>query len=167
MRVGDTVEDFELPDQSWRLRRLSTVASIGPVVLFFYPAAFAPLCTVEHCRFRDTTEEFAKVGAQPIGISSDPVDRQAAFARKHDLGYPILSDVDGAVGRRFDVDRGIKIKYIRYRRHTYVIGPDRRILDIIRSEIRLGAHADLALEFLRNYDGRVVGRHRAPDPDDY
>src|SRR6185369_17695476 len=96
MRVGDVVDDFELPDQTGAPRRLSRLAATGPVVLFFYPAAFSPQCRIEHCRFRDTASEFARVGAQPVGISSDPVKRQAAFADRYKLGYVILSDVDGA-----------------------------------------------------------------------
>lgn len=162
MRVGDVVDDFVLPDQTWTPRRLSTMVSSGPVVLFFYPAAFAPLCTMEHCRFRDVTAEFAAIGAQPVGISADPVARQAAFAKKYTLGYVILSDLDGEIGRRFDVERTHHpLPGTRYRRHTYIIGPGSRILDIIRSEIRLTAHADLALQFLRT-TYRATGRSPVP-----
>jgi peroxiredoxin Q/BCP len=157
MRVGDFVDDFELPDQTWTPLRLSGLAAAGPVVLFFYPAAFSPQCKIEHCRFRDTASEFAQVGAQPVGISSDPVERQSAFAERYRLGYVILSDVDGTIGRRFDVERDFSIRWTRYRRHTYIIGPDLRILDIIRSEFRLSAHADLALQFLRN--STYIPRH--------
>jgi len=162
MRVGDLVDDFELPDQTGTPRRLARLAATGPVVLFFYPAAFSPQCTVEHCRFRDTSEEFASVGAQPVGISSDPIERQSRFAKRFRLGYVILSDVDGAIGRRFDVERDFSIPWTRYRRHTYIIGPDRRILDIIRSEFRLTAHANLALQFLRNNAYKATGRAHVP-----
>jgi peroxiredoxin Q/BCP len=151
--VGDVVEDFELPDQTGTPRRLSGLAASGAVVLFFYPAAFSPQCTVEHCRFRDVAAEFAAVGAQPVGISSDPVDRQRRFADRFRLGYVILSDVDGKIGRRFDVERDFSIPWTRYRRHTYILGRDRRILDIIRSEFRLTAHANLALQFLQSRPG--------------
>jgi thioredoxin-dependent peroxiredoxin len=164
MRVGDIVDDFELPDQTSTPRRLSRLVATGPVVLFFYPAAFAPQCTVEHCKFRDTAGEFASVGAQPVGISADTVERQARFTKRFSLGYLILSDVDGAIGRRFDVERDISIPWTRYRRHTYIIGPDRRILDIIRSEFRLTAHANLALQFLRNFTYRATGRAAVPRP---
>jgi peroxiredoxin Q/BCP len=162
MRVGDVVDDFELPDQTGTPRRLSRLAATGPVVLFFYPAAFSPQCTVEHCRFRDTSSEFARYGAQPVGISSDTVKRQASFAQRFRLGYLILSDVDGAIGRRFDVERDFSIPWTRFRRHTYILGPDRRILDIIRAEFRLTAHANLALQFLRNSSYRATGRAQVP-----
>src|SRR5678816_255718 len=106
MKVGDTVEDFELLDERGEKRSLSALLENGPVVLFFYPAAFTPGCTAEVCHFRDVAREFAAVGAQPVGISGDAVDRQAAFAERHSLGYPLLSDPDGTVREQFGVRGG-------------------------------------------------------------
>ena len=58
MKVGDTVEDFELLDERGEKRSLSALLENGPVVLFFYPAAFTPGCTAEVCHFRDVAREF-------------------------------------------------------------------------------------------------------------
>src|SRR6201991_2013492 len=80
MKTGDTVADFELPDQTGTPRKLSALLSDGPVVLFFYPAAMTPGCTKEACHFRDLAGEFAAVGANRVGISVDPVAKQAKFA---------------------------------------------------------------------------------------
>ena len=80
MKTGDTVADFELPDQTGSPRKLSDLLSSGPVVLFFYPAAMTPGCTKEACHFRDLAAEFAAVGANRVGISTDPVQKQAKFA---------------------------------------------------------------------------------------
>src|SRR4029077_14415244 len=57
MKTGDTVADFELPDQTGRPRTLSALLSDGPVVLFFSPAAMTPGCTKEACHFRDLAAE--------------------------------------------------------------------------------------------------------------
>src|SRR5215216_7917058 len=97
VNVGDKIDDFELPDESGAPRRLSELLTDGPVVLFFYPAALTPGCTAEACHFRDLAAEFAAVGARPVGISGDSVDRQQEFAQSHTLGMPLLSDVDGTV----------------------------------------------------------------------
>src|SRR5262245_626128 len=146
MDIGDTVEDFELPDEQGVPRRLSTLLADGPVVLFFYPAAFTPGCTAEACHFRNVAAEFRAVGAQPVGISGDAVDRQAEFKARHSLGYPLLSDPDGSVRSRF----GVKGNFImKTRRTTFVIDTDRRVLEIIRSEVRMNVHADKALEALK------------------
>ena len=97
MDAGDLVEDFELPDETGTPRRLSDLLAAGPIVLFFYPAAMTTGCTKESCHFRDLRDEFAAVGAQPVGISGDQVDKQAQFSAKHSFGYPLLSDPDRVV----------------------------------------------------------------------
>ena len=151
VRVGETVEDFELPDESGTSRRLSELLADGPVVLFFYPAALSPGCTAEACHFRDLAAEFAAVGARPVGISGDSVERQQEFAGRHTLGMPLLSDPDGTVRERFGVKRGFAV--VPTRRATFVIGQDRTVLEVIRSELRMNTHADRALEVLRERSG--------------
>ena len=59
MEQGDVVNDFELPDQTGTVRKLSELVADGPVVLFFYPAAMTKGCTAESCHFRDLSAEFA------------------------------------------------------------------------------------------------------------
>jgi peroxiredoxin Q/BCP len=95
LKTGDRVADFELPDQTGTPRSLSTLLADGPIVLFFYPAAMTPGCTKEACHFRDLAAEFAAVGAARVGISTDPVDKQARFAEQQRFEYPLLSDADG------------------------------------------------------------------------
>ncbi|ACY97463.1 MULTISPECIES: peroxiredoxin [Thermomonospora] len=151
MKIGDVVEDFELPDEQGTLRSLSGLLAGGPVVLFFYPAAMTPGCTAEACHFRDLAAEFAELGAQPVGISADPVSKQREFSGKHSLGYPLLSDEDGTVARRFGVRRGFALAPTK--RRTFVIDTDRRIIEIVKSEIRMSVHADRALEALRRRRG--------------
>lgn len=148
MNVGDVVDDFELPDETGTPRRLSDLLADGPVVLFFYPAALSPGCTAEACHFRDVAEELADLGARPIGISGDTPAKQHEFVERHSLGYPLLSDPDGAVRSRFGVKRGFALAPTR--RQTFVIGQDRRVLEIVKSEVRMNVHADRALAALRN-----------------
>ncbi|MFF3755839.1 peroxiredoxin [Streptomyces sp. NPDC002185] len=148
MNVGDLVEDFTLPDETGAPRSLTGLLAEGPVVLFFYPAALTPGCTAEACHFRDLAAEFRAVGARPVGISSDVVERQQEFAERHSLGYPLLSDPDGAVRERFGVKRGFSLAPTK--RVTFVIGRDQRVREVIRSELRMSAHADRALAALRD-----------------
>jgi peroxiredoxin Q/BCP len=147
VKTGDRVEDFELPDQTGTPRSLSGLLAGGPVVLFFYPAALTPGCTAEACHFRDLAAEFAAVGARPVGISGDAVDRQQEFAGRHGLGMPLLSDADGAIRDRFGVRRGFSLAPTR--RVTFVIAEDRTVLEVVRSELRMNTHADRALAALR------------------
>jgi peroxiredoxin Q/BCP len=143
LQVGDVVDDFELPDQTGTSRRLSDMLQYGPVVLFFYPAAMTAGCTKESCHFRDLAAEFAAAGGQRVGISFDPVDKQHRFAEKHGFDYPLLSDADGTVATMMGVARKKTAKRV-----TFVIDRDRRIVEVIKSEIRMGVHADRALDAL-------------------
>jgi peroxiredoxin Q/BCP len=147
MRAGDLVEDFELDDQTGTRRRRGEFLAEGPVVLFFYPAAMTAGCTAESCHFRDLAAEFAAVGAQPVGISPDPVAKQGDFARKHEFGFPLLSDPDRKVAAQFGVRR--RFGPLPVRRRTFVISTDRRVLEVVGGELRMAAHADSALKVLR------------------
>lgn len=147
MNVGDIVEDFTLPDETGTPRSLVGLLTDGPVVLFFYPAALTAGCTAEACHFRDLAGEFRAAGARPVGISSDVVARQQEFAERHSLGYPLLSDPEGTVRERFGVTRGFSLAPTK--RVTFVIDEDRRILEVVRSELRMSVHADRALAALK------------------
>ncbi|MCJ7673134.1 MAG: peroxiredoxin [Acidimicrobiia bacterium] len=147
MEHGDVVDGFELPDQTGTVRKLSDYLVDGPVVLFFYPAAMTKGCTAESCHFRDLSAEFAAAGGQRIGISGDTVEKQKEFSDKHEFDYPLLSDADGTDAKLFGVKRSFGITPVK--RATFVIGRDRKILAVIKSEVRMNVHADKALEVLK------------------
>ncbi|HEY2428777.1 MAG TPA: peroxiredoxin [Acidimicrobiales bacterium] len=147
VQPGDTLDDFELPDQTGSPRKLSELAADGPVVLFFYPAAMTYGCTKESCHFRDMAAEFAAVGATRVGISRDGVDKQKQFSDKHGFDYPLLSDPDRKVATALGVTQGFKLGPVK--RMTFVIDKDLRLIDTIKSEVRMDTHADKALEILR------------------
>ena len=149
MKRGDRVAEFELPDQSGARRSLSNLLANGPIALFFYPAAMTPGCTKEACHFRDLAGEFAAVGATPVGISTDPVEKQAKFADTRKFDYPLLSDADGKVATQFGVKRGLLGKLSPVKRTTFVIDSDSTVLEVIASEVNMDTHADTALKVLR------------------
>ena len=148
MQVGDTVEDFELPDETGTKRKLSEFLRDGPVVLFFYPAAMTYGCTKESCHFRDLAAEFTSVGGQRVGISADTVEKQKQFSEKHDFDYPLLADTDRTVAEQFGVKHG-GFSISPTKRSTFVIDTDRKVLAVISSEVSMNKHADKALEVLR------------------
>ncbi|WP_433262388.1 peroxiredoxin [Actinosynnema sp. CS-041913] len=152
MKAGDTTPDFTLADQDGTPRTLSDLLADGPVVLFFYPAAMTSGCTAESCHFRDLAAEFAAVGAQRVGISTDPVHRQKQFADLHGFDYPLLSDADGEVAALFGVKR--RFGPLPVKRHTFVIDTDRTVIEVVKSEFAMNSHADKALTTLRTHAGR-------------
>lgn len=146
MQTGDKVPEFDVTDQTGATYPFSTLYADGPVVLFFYPAAFTPGCTKESCHFRDMAAEFEAVGARRVGISDDSPDRQAEFDAKHNLGYTLLSDSGRKIAKMFDVKKLGPIK----RRATFVVGADGTLLEAIRNDLNMDVHADRALEVLRS-----------------
>ncbi len=176
MIAGDRAPDFTLYDHTGRPRTLSGLLSEGPVVLFFFPLASSPICTAQACHFRDLRDEFARVGAQRVGVSTDTVDKQAHFARQRSFDYPLLSDADDVVSELFGVRRGrlarlrrsvvtretarggrhtrrrgLLARLLPVRRTTFVIDTDRTIIKVISSEVRASVHADEALRFLQTW----------------
>jgi thioredoxin-dependent peroxiredoxin len=154
MKPGDQAPDFTLPDQDGTPRSLSELLADGPVVLFFYPAAMTAGCTAESCHFRDLAAEFAEVGARRVGISPDSVARQNRFAALNDFDYPLLSDGDGEVAAAFGVKR--RFGPLPVKRHTFVIDTDRTVIEVIKSEFAMNAHADKALTVLRERANRTA-----------
>lgn len=148
MKPGDLAPDFSLPDQDGTERTLSDLLGNGPVVLFFYPAAMTSGCTAQSCHFRDLASEFAEAGAQRVGISRDDVATQKEFAELNGFDYPLLADVAGEVAELFGVKR--RFGPIPVKRHTFVIGTGREIIEVIKSEFSMNAHADKALAALRS-----------------
>jgi peroxiredoxin Q/BCP len=184
MIAGEKAPDFTLYDHTGRPRKLSTLLSDGPVVLFFFPLASSPICTAQACHFRNLSDEFARVGAQRVGISTDTVDRQAHFAQQRSFDYPLLSDADGVVSELFGVHRGRLAKLRRsvgtreetrrgrharrrgllarllpVRRTTFVIDTDRTILKVVANEVRASVHADQTLWYLANRHGPRSSPH--------
>jgi thioredoxin-dependent peroxiredoxin len=177
MLAGEKAPDFTLYDHTGRPRTLSTLLSAGPVVLFFFPIASSPICTAQACHFRDLSNEFAAVGAQRVGISTDTVDRQAHFAQQRSFDYPLLSDADGVVSELFGVRRGrlaklrssvmareetrrgrhsrrrgLLARLLPVKRTTFVIDSDRTVVKVVSSELRASVHADQTLWFLKNHN---------------
>ena len=142
-----TGRGFRAAGRDGYARRLSELLAAGPVVLFFYPAAMTRGCTAESCHFRDLAAEFAAVGA-PGGHQPGPGGEAGGVLRRHGFDYPLLSDVDGAVAQAFGVRRRVPLGPLSTRRMTFVIGTDRRVVEVIHSEVSMNEHADRALRAL-------------------
>lgn len=126
MQEGQKAPDFTLPDQDGNDHTLS--AELGkPVVLFFYPRADTPGCTVEACEFNDWLERLTGAGAVVWGISRDTVKAQKKFAVKFGLRYPLLADTEEKVCNAYGVmrDKTMYGKPVRgIERSTFVIDSD-------------------------------------------
>ena len=97
------------------------------LVMFFYPAAMTPGCTLESCDFRDTYGEFTAAGYDIVGVSPDKPSRNAKFKEKEGLNFDLLSDEDHALADELGA-WGEKTSYgktsVGLIRSTFVLGPD-------------------------------------------
>jgi peroxiredoxin Q/BCP len=147
LKAGDVAPDIELRDQTGTIVRLSDLLKTGPVVLFFYPAATSNGSTAENGHVRDPGTEFARLGAQRLGIGGDPAEKQGQLAEPDSFDYPVLSDEDAVVAEAY----GTKRRFGPPRRATFVIGADGIIIDVVHHESRMDKHVDDALAVLREH----------------
>jgi peroxiredoxin len=101
LQEGERVEDFELPDASGRPVRLSELSARGPVVLTFYRGAWCDYCSAYLRTLDQALDWVREAGAELVAISPQTPEHSATTADKLDLGYPVLSDADNQVARRF------------------------------------------------------------------
>src|SRR5579872_3024639 len=93
LKAGDMAPDFAAQSHQGAKVALSSFRG-KKVLLWFYPEADTPGCTLEGRGFRDHQEYYDDNGIQIVGVSFDDADRNAAFAQKYDFKFPLLSDVD-------------------------------------------------------------------------
>jgi peroxiredoxin Q/BCP len=150
MQPGDVVENFTLPDQDGNIVNLTDFSG-KPVVLFFYPRADTPGCTIEACGFRDHFAKLQKAGVVVLGISRDTIKAQKKFAEKYDLNYPLLADSEMELIKRFDLLKN-KTMYGKpvtgIERTTFVIGPDQKLLHVFQ-KVKPEGHAEEVLALLK------------------
>ena len=155
MQEGDLVEDFTLQNQDGEEVSLSQFKE-HPVVLFFYPRADTPGCTIEACGFRDTFKKLQSAGAVILGISRDTVKAQKKFQQKYDLPYMLLADPEMVLIKRYDLlkNKSMYGKLVTgVERTTYVIGPDKgegqRLLHVY-PKVKPEGHAEEVLALLKS-----------------
>jgi peroxiredoxin Q/BCP len=150
MELHDKVANFTLQDEEGRNVSLSDFKG-KPVVLFFYPKADTPGCTIEACGFRDHFKKLQDEGVVVLGISRDTPKAQKKFKEKYDLPYTLLTDVDEAVCNQFGVLKEKNMygkKVMGIERTTFVIGPDQTLVKIF-PKVKPEGHAEEVLEALK------------------
>jgi thioredoxin-dependent peroxiredoxin len=146
IQAGDKAPDFTLPSQAGEQVRLSDQLGQRTVVLYFYPKDETSGCTREACAFRDNYEVFAEAGAEVIGVSSDSVDRHAAFATHHSLPFTLVSDADGVARKAYGVPSVLGMLPGRV---TYVIDRTGTVRHVFNSMTNIGGHVSEALDVVK------------------
>jgi peroxiredoxin len=120
-KAPDFSTDASLAGKAFKFS-LADALKKGPVVLYFYPAAFTPGCTVEAHEFAEATDKFKALGATVIGVSHDPIEKLNQFSVSECRNkFAVASDADGSVMKNYDAILPVKPEYAN--RTSYVIAP--------------------------------------------
>src|ERR1700758_1077058 len=130
LKPGDTAPDFtaqaSLGGKTYTYS-LADELKKGPVVLYFYPAAFTKGCTIEAHEFADAVDEYKKYGATVIGVSHDNIDTLPKFSVSECRSkFPVAADADSKVIGAYDA--GMPMKRGMANRGWYVVAPDGKII---------------------------------------
>ncbi len=128
--IGDTAPDFTIPAAlGGKVYQFSLADSLkkGPVVLYFFPAAFSEGCSIEAHEFAEAADKFAALGASLVGVSGDDIETLTKFSvQACQSKFPVASDRTQAVMKSFDAVMQTRPEYAN--RISYVIAPDRSIV---------------------------------------
>lgn len=121
------------------------------VVIYFFPRAFTPACTVETQGFRDNYADLKSVGAEVVGISTDQLARQCRFAEKHQVRFPMIGDPDKDIARAYGV---LWPLLPMAKRVTFVVDPFGIIRGVFHHEFQVSKHLDEVVSFARDLASR-------------
>ncbi len=127
-------------------------ASIKNVLLYFYPKAMTPGCTVQACGIRDSKDQFAALDTVVMAVSPDSVDRLVKFEDKQELNFTLLSDEDHQVTQSYgawDLKKFMGREYMGVLRSTFVIGKDGLIKHVM-PKVKTKTHHDDALVWIKD-----------------
>lgn len=150
LSAGAIAPDFTLNDQQQQSVQLSQLLKQGRVLVYFYPKAMTPGCTVQACALRDSQTQLQEKGVTVLGISTDPVARLAKFAERDGLNFTLLSDEDHAVADAFGVWGEKKFMgkvYDGLHRISFLINQDGTI-DKVFDKFKTKDHHQVVLDYL-------------------
>lgn len=145
LRPGDLAPDFDTVDCRGERVHLAGYRGLRRVVLFFFPKAFTPACTLEVRNFRDNYQRITQLDAELIGVSVDKAERQCRFALEEQLQFRLIADESRVLSEQY----GVVWPVLRVdRRATFVIGLDGRVEDVIHHEVQVYRHLEDVLDRL-------------------
>jgi peroxiredoxin Q/BCP len=139
LKSGDRAPEFSLPDERGTDTSLTNLLHDGPLILYFYPADFTPVCTKEACMVQRLRPDILRVGLNIAGISPNDSASHQRFKSKHRLEFPLLADPQRHVARMFDV---IGPLGFGVRRATFLIDQQRVIQNCVRADVLVGRHEE-------------------------
>lgn len=150
-KIGNLAPAFSLSDQDGKTVTLKQFRDQKNVVLYFYPKAMTPGCTVQACGIRDSQKALAKADTVVLGVSPDPVARLGKFIEKQDLNFTLLSDEDHAVAEKYGawgLKKFMGKEFMGILRTSFIIGKDGRLKHVM-DKVATKTHHDDVLQLIK------------------
>lgn len=152
LEVGDMAPDFAtqaaMAGQAFTYR-LADALKTGPVVLYFYPAAFTHGCTIEAHNFAEAIDQYKALGASVIGVSHDDIDTLKRFSLSECRGkFPVAADPARRISQAYDARMTLMPRYAS--RVSYVITPDGKVIYVF-SSLSPSKHVENTLAAVRKW----------------
>ncbi|WP_028768848.1 thioredoxin-dependent thiol peroxidase [Shewanella fidelis] len=151
LTAGDKAPLFTLQNQFDETISLEAELQKGPVLVYFYPKASTPGCTVQACGLRDSKESLNDLSVTVLGLSPDPVAKLAKFSDKQSLNFSLLSDEDHAIADAFGVWGEKKFMgkvYDGIHRLSFLIGQDGKVAHVF-NKFKTKDHHEVVLAHLK------------------
>ena len=150
-KIGNIAPALTLLNQSGEKISLKQFRGEKNVVLYFYPKAMTPGCTVQACGIRDSKQALAKLNTVVLGISPDPVAKLGRFVDKQDLNFTLLSDEDHSVTDKYGawgLKKFMGREFMGVLRTTFIIGKDGRLKHIM-DKVKTKSHDDDVIALIK------------------
>ena len=150
-KIGNQAPAFKLKNQRGETVALSDYRDQKNVVLYFYPKAMTPGCTVQACGIRDALKAFAKLDTVVLGVSPDAPARLAKFIERDGLNFDLLADEDHAIADKYGAWGPKKFmgrEYDGILRTTFIIGKDGKLKHVM-DKVKTKSHHDDVIEIIK------------------
>jgi peroxiredoxin Q/BCP len=151
-KIGNLAPAFSLVNQRGEKVSLKDFKGKKNVVLYFYPKASTPGCTVQACGIRDTQSEFAKLDTVVLGVSPDSLGKLQKFIDKYDLNFDLLADEDHAIAETYGVwalKKFMGKEFMGILRTSFIIDKEGRLRHIME-KVNTKTHDQDVLAILQN-----------------
>ena len=151
-KVGTQAPPFKLLDQRGKEVALTNFKGTKNVVIYFYPKAMTPGCTVQACGIRDTYAEFEALDTVVLGVSPDSVDRLVKFEDKQELNFTLLSDENHEVTEEYGawgLKKFMGREFMGVLRSTFVIDKKGSIV-MVMDKVKTKSHHQEVLDWIKS-----------------
>lgn len=152
LKEGEKAPEFSLPDQDGEHISLSDYKG-QRILIYFYPKAMTPGCTVQACNLRDSVDELKKYDVVILGISTDKPEKLSRFVEKDLLNFTLLSDENHEVAQSFGTwgEKEFMGKtYDGIYRISFLISKDGKIEKVF-DDFKTSDHHEVVLDYLKNH----------------